>query len=238
MEVGKVISKVTSRKRARRIWEQCNNATILPKMHIHHKDGNPFNNEINNLQICTPEEHWLIHYTQGDPIAFHGKFIIKANNYYLLSKEDQKKKMTNLSKAQSLKWKNDIAWRNEKILSMSGKGNPFFGKTHSEETRNKIRNNKKVLKGKDHYLYGKKHKEDTIIKIRASRVGKTAGKNNSRWIGYVFTPFGRFDTAYEAAKILNISRRTVEYRCKKLIITWKDWYFSKDSTITNSPKII
>jgi len=35
-------------------------------MEIHHIDGNHSNNEINNLKLVTWQEHYDIHYSQGD----------------------------------------------------------------------------------------------------------------------------------------------------------------------------
>lgn len=55
----------------RRIWEQHNNQKI-PKdnqgrsYEIHHIDGNHDNNHPSNLQLVTIEEHYKIHYNQGD----------------------------------------------------------------------------------------------------------------------------------------------------------------------------
>lgn len=34
---------------------------ILPGFHLHHKDGNKFNNNLNNLELLTPKEHILLH---------------------------------------------------------------------------------------------------------------------------------------------------------------------------------
>lgn len=61
----------------RKIWEQYNNACILPGMHIHHVDGNRNNNELSNLKLCSPEEHYWIHYNQGDYGA--ASLIMKHN---------------------------------------------------------------------------------------------------------------------------------------------------------------
>lgn len=54
----------------RKIWEKYY-GTIPKDSHgrsyeIHHKDGNRENNEIQNLSCITIEEHYNIHYNQGD----------------------------------------------------------------------------------------------------------------------------------------------------------------------------
>lgn len=54
----------------RKIWK--NHYGPIPKdkngrsYEIHHKDGNHKNNEISNLSLLTIEEHYDIHYSQGD----------------------------------------------------------------------------------------------------------------------------------------------------------------------------
>ena len=49
----------------RTIWEKHNGA-IPPGYHIHHIDGDSWNNDISNLQCVSPYEHYLIHKRQGD----------------------------------------------------------------------------------------------------------------------------------------------------------------------------
>ncbi len=44
----------------RHIWEQ-HNGKIPKDMFIHHKNGNPQDNHINNLQMVTRKEHGEIH---------------------------------------------------------------------------------------------------------------------------------------------------------------------------------
>ena len=70
-----IISKSTSRRRARNLWENFYQEKIPKGWHIHHIDGDPFNNDITNLQVCSPKEHWKIHFTRGDQVALNGKFI-------------------------------------------------------------------------------------------------------------------------------------------------------------------
>jgi len=37
---------------------------LLTKEHVHHIDGNPENNNVNNLIVCSPQEHKIIHAKQ------------------------------------------------------------------------------------------------------------------------------------------------------------------------------
>ena len=89
--------KPRNRVNYRKIWEGTHKACLLPGMHIHHLDNNPLNNAPSNLIACTPEEHWQIHYAQGDSIALRGKWIQYANRDW--SKEDKIK----IAKAQGSK---------------------------------------------------------------------------------------------------------------------------------------
>lgn len=65
----------------RLIWEKHHNACLLPGIHIHHIDGDHSNNDPDNLLACTAEEHWQIHYDQGDTVAINGKFIQNAAKF-------------------------------------------------------------------------------------------------------------------------------------------------------------
>jgi hypothetical protein len=53
----------------RRIYEDYHKVSLLPGIEIHHIDGNHQNNNIENLLAVTPEEHYNIHYQQGDYAA-------------------------------------------------------------------------------------------------------------------------------------------------------------------------
>lgn len=103
----------------RRIYEKFNNCCILPGMHIHHIDGNKFNNDISNLLCCTSEEHYLIHLKQGDTVALNGKFIqFSANKIKCKHSEETKVKMK---------------------AAQSGESHAMYGKKHTDETKTKMR---------------------------------------------------------------------------------------------------
>ena len=66
-------------KNYRKIWEEFNERKIPKGNHIHHIDGNHDNNDPSNLLCVTPDEHWRIHFEQGDMICLSGKFIQGAS---------------------------------------------------------------------------------------------------------------------------------------------------------------
>ncbi len=63
----------------KQIYEAYYGVKVRNGFHIHHLDGNNKNNDPANLFLCEPRIHWMIHFLQGDPIAFKGKFIQGAS---------------------------------------------------------------------------------------------------------------------------------------------------------------
>lgn len=128
-------------KNYRKIWETYHKACILPNMHIHHIDGNHSNNDPLNLLICTPEEHWKLHYDRGDVVALHGKFIQKAGCQGKPHTEESKLKISNSRKGIT-PWNKGVK-RPKHSKKMLGENNPMYGKSvwgsKSEEERQEIR---------------------------------------------------------------------------------------------------
>jgi hypothetical protein len=48
------------------IWERAHGKKLDPGYHVHHVDGNPFNNSLDNLIALTAKEHYDVHFKQGD----------------------------------------------------------------------------------------------------------------------------------------------------------------------------
>lgn len=152
----------------RKIWEEHNKACILPGMHVHHIDGNCHNNELNNLLLCTPQEHWDIHALQGDIRCLNSKFVQGAS-------EAGKK-----GGAASKGWKytKGQSERLSKALKESyvrRGGSPLKGTTITNEHKANIG---KSVKGELNGMHGKNHTEDAKAKISKNRkgiVGREAG---------------------------------------------------------------
>lgn len=101
--------------------------------------------------------------------------------------------------------------------SVSGEKNGFFGKKHTEKTKEKIRKSKKGKKlseeikekmnknrrrGEDHYLYGKKPTEDCILLNKISNINKPISKRNKS--GYKGVHFHKSSKKWRAKNGQNI----------------------------------
>jgi len=88
-----------------------------------------------------------------------------------------------------------------------GKKNPFYGKSHSKETK-KILSEKCGKSGKDNGFYGKTHSKETRQKMSTIRIEKIkSGEidviNNSRKGSYKGM---RFDSFYELRRIMQLEQ--------------------------------
>ena len=52
---------------------------------------------------------------------------------------------------------------------MAGQNNPFYGKTHTEESKKKMSLNHKDVSGKNNPMYGKHHSDEAKEKISKAR---------------------------------------------------------------------
>lgn len=120
---------------------------------IHHIDGNHINNSIDNLICISIEEHYNIHYEQGDYAACH--LITKRMT-------DDPKELSKL-----------ISELNKKRI---GDKNPFYGKKHSDETKKLI---SEINSGVNHPFYGKKRPE-FAKKISAILKGKCKSEEHKK----------------------------------------------------------
>jgi len=56
------------------IWERYHKRKVPKGFNIHHKDFNPLNNNIDNLELMTASEHLKLHYTKRN-IGSDGRFL-------------------------------------------------------------------------------------------------------------------------------------------------------------------
>jgi|WetSurSiteA1Bulk_404760.scaffolds.fasta_scaffold11826_2 group I intron endonuclease len=83
--------------------------------------------------------------------------------------EETKKKMSESHKGKKLS--------EETIKKLSGKNNPFYGKKHSDKTRDIISKKLKgKFSGKNNPFYGKKHSDETKLKISITQSGEKSNK--------------------------------------------------------------
>ena len=149
-----------SNRKYRNIWESVNGPIPVDSegrsFEIHHVDGDHYNNDINNLVCVSIQEHYDIHYKQGDYAACH----LIAQRMHQNPKE--------LSKVIS------------KLNSMrTGDKNPFYGKKHTEETKAIIR---KKVSGENHPFYGKKRPEEFAAKVSAALKGRSKTEEHKKAI--------------------------------------------------------
>ena len=149
-----------------RLVAKCFLEPIEGKDIVNHKDQNPSNNRVENLEFCTQQYNVTYndaHIQRG--INNRGKY--KGENNPMYGKHHTEETKQKISEIQSERFKDK-----EK--------HPFYGKHHTEETKQKLSNSKKELfKYKENNpMYGKHHTEETKQKISKARKGKYKGENN------------------------------------------------------------
>lgn len=96
--------------------------------------------------------------------------------------------------------------RPEHSENMRGSGNPFYGKKHSKET---IQILKEKMSGENSHFYGKKRSE------HSKKMKEKKGENYPKFRGYFVTPLGKFESFKKASECLKISPTTLYNICEK-----------------------
>ena len=152
-------------KHYRKIYEQ--HYGPIPKddtgrtYEIHHKDGNRKNNDIENLQCVSIQEHYDIHYSQGDWAACQA--ISKRMN---ISPEENSKICSDSMKKL---WQNQ-EFRDNLILKLKNKWTP-------EYTEKRLKDGSTGFKNINYYKRAQKRKEN--------------GDYGKHRIGYVFSDISK-----------------------------------------------
>lgn len=94
-------------------------------------------------------------------------------------------------------------------LRVSGEGNPFYGKKHTDVSKQKMSNKAKDRTGDKNSFYGKNHRDDSKTKIAKSRIDKFCKENN---------PFyGKKHTEVSKLKMsINSENKKNKHSCKKI----------------------
>ena len=149
----------------RKIWEEINGTIPLDefgrRMEIHHLDGDRTNNELSNLTLLTINEHYKIHYDNGDWAACQS--II---NRMAVSPEEKSKTCSELANKRFADGTHHFLDpefikldSKRKSIRNQGSGNPMFGRKVSDETtRKRSEAHAKRVEQGIHYLQSDKHK--------------------------------------------------------------------------------
>lgn len=190
----------------RKIWEDYNNKKIPKGYHIHHIDGDPFNNDATNLICVSPKEHYEIHLKNNDIVALKGKFIQKASEAGKIGGKTITEKRIKASKENMLK--NRCPTCGGKASAKSNKKNKryFFNENWQKE-------NKKRCQELKLGNYSEKHIKHISDLGKSKRIA-------------LKSPDGKlWEKAEDASKFYGISPVTIRWRCRN---NKKGWLYLND----------
>ena len=117
---------------------------------IHHINSDHNDNRIDNLLCLSIEDHYQLHYEQGD--------------YYACA-----------SLLKRIKHNVDVFEGKQSDLIYAKENHPMYGKNHSEEARSKISKNHSNVKGDNNPMFGRSHSEESIRKMKEGKKGQGLG---------------------------------------------------------------
>jgi hypothetical protein len=140
------------------VWNVCYGEYPPMDLHIHHRDENTLNDDIENLEILTQREHVHIHADGWRSKSFEERFGDKVDDIKKKISEKTKEALSSeemrnkISKATKKGMIGVTVWNKGKHLpdelkeklseamkgKFDGEDNPFYGKTHTKETLKKI----------------------------------------------------------------------------------------------------
>jgi hypothetical protein len=150
------------------IWDHYNPVNKWKKGYfIHHKDEDTLNDHISNLKLVTPAEHNKIHST-GRVVSVETRNKLSKINKGKIISDWQKQQISEYMKNRKISFETRKKMSNTLKEKYKTKLNPFYGKHHSEESKQKIsvanKGNKYCL-GRISPFKGKHHSEETKIKM-------------------------------------------------------------------------
>ena len=135
----------------RKLYED-KHGPIPSGFHIHHIDGNHSNNHIDNLQCVSAQEHYDIHYSQGD---YGACWAMLVTGHLTVSPEER----------------SFISSQTQKDLSSKGK-HPFQSEEVKDKTRIRNIDRNKSMKGKSYEeLYGEEKAAELKKSISITQKG-------------------------------------------------------------------
>lgn len=130
-----------------------------------------------------------------------------------LSVEEKAELFGNKETANGMYGKNHTEETKEKMRQnrgdLSGDNNPFYGQSHTEETKQLLSDLASQRTGEDNPFFGKKHSKETKAKLSAKRKGKKPTNCKQPIIDGV-----KYLSINDASKALGIHSTTISYRCK------------------------
>lgn len=169
---------------------------------IHHKDENPLNDNINNLQKMTREAHSRLHQT-GKVYSKEIREKMSESTKGIYPSEETKEKMSK----SHLGLKNAMYGKKHKKSTKDKISKIHKGRVFTEEWKNKISESHKGM-----YL-----SEETKEKIRQSHLGSKNPKAK-----YVMVEYQQFPSIREASKSFDVKIETLRYR---IIVGWSGYYY-------------
>lgn len=131
-------------------------------------------NEANAMEEEMIKKHRSTDRDKGYNIMFGGdNHLLSATTKEKLSKI-AKERMNNYTPEELKEIGRKIS------VALSGEKNGFYGKKHSDETKQKMRDNHARLSGKDHPMYGHKHSDETKSEWSKKRRGKNLYGDNPK----------------------------------------------------------
>jgi hypothetical protein len=133
--INNIKKQRTSKKQCKEMYGWCEAHHIIPVSF-----DLSFSKDRNNLVYCTPREHFILHRLLYR--ASHNTvYLPKARSAVIMFMKGNKKQNRTLT-SRHYQFLRELAYHNavyNNILSRKGESNPFYGKKHTEETKQKIR---------------------------------------------------------------------------------------------------
>lgn len=152
-----------------RLIRKCQQQERIEVHEKHHIFPTSIYGKNNYLVKLTPRQHYVAH------ALLYKAFKNRYGSYHPKTLKMMCAFNAMHSKSQEYKYVNSRLYeylRQAFSKSISGVNNPFYGKVHTEETKQKMRKPKPSIGGKNHYLFGKTLPSETKKKISDTKTGQ------------------------------------------------------------------